>query len=466
MNRLRSVTLSIFMSLLLFTGCQTIKTDKGQENNSQQVTSQENQNSNDGNNNSNGEVKWDKNLLDPQDPVTVKFYSYSAANPAYGTGFETLKNNFNEGIGKEKGVKVEYVMDDNNGTKVKADVKAGQEVDIIQGSFSNLGVYKEDLGLNSYEETFPKEEMEKAFKGIPEKVLKLGVLDDKTYSIPFTISTPMMYVNKDIVKKAGLDPEKPPKSFEEMYEMSKTIKEKTGKYGLAFSETNSSGWITASVLKSNGADVLSEDGKAVLFNSPESEEAFSIWRKFYADKVGLGGSDAEVVQAFQTGEAAFMINSTSVYESIKASFEKANMNLNGFPMPGLKGKDSIPTNSGAGLVIKAKDEKKAQAIWEVIKYYTSDEGFNTVTSEIGYLPLRPELANDEKYLKDYVEKNPMIKRNIERLGDIEKGPIWTGNRAAEAKQAYIDMQTKILTSQEDINPILEQYEKLINDMLK
>ncbi|WP_411196117.1 ABC transporter substrate-binding protein, partial [Rhizobium sp.] len=47
------------------------------------------------------------------------------------------------------------------------------------------------------------------------------------WGVPIAFSTKALYWNKDLFKQAGLDPEKPPKTWAEEIEMAKTIKEKT-----------------------------------------------------------------------------------------------------------------------------------------------------------------------------------------------------------------------------------------------
>ena len=48
--------------------------------------------------------------------------------------------------------------------------------------------------------------------GMAPKALKLGVLDGKTYALPYTISTPILFYNADLFKAAGLDPQRPPQT--------------------------------------------------------------------------------------------------------------------------------------------------------------------------------------------------------------------------------------------------------------
>ena len=455
-RRLLSAGLCLAMTAGIMTGCQTVQAQGG--------TSAATQAAADSESASEG-VTWSENLLDPANPVTVKFYSYSYASPAFGTGFQTMMDNFNNGIGKEKGVILEFVADD-TGTKAETDVKAGQQVDIVQSGFAIIDGNRDNLGISAFEDVFPADEMEAHFEGIPENCLNLGRIDGKMYGLAFTFSTPMLYVNGDLLEEAGLDPTQAPKDWDEMYDWCVQIKEATGKYGLALSPSNSSGWVTDSILYSNGATVLNEDRSAVEFASEEGVKAFESWKRFYMDGVAVGGTDTEAMQAFAAGEAAMHIQSTSVYTSFVSAAQTGGWTLYGYPMPGFDGNPSIPTNSGSAIVVRPDSEQKAQAIWEVIKYVTGDEGYTIITSEIGYLPLRPYLAEDENYLKGFVDENPIIKANIERLADIQPASIWPGDHATELATLYGDMAVKALTTDADIAETMKDYQDQMNQYIQ
>ena len=455
-RRLLSAGLCLAMTAGFMTGCQTVQAQGGTNAATQAAADSEGT--------SEG-VTWSENLLDPANPVTVKFYSYSYASPAFGTGFQTMMDNFNNGIGKEKGVILEFVADD-TGTKAETDVKAGQQVDIVQSGFAIIDGNRDNLGISAFEDVFPADEMEAHFEGIPENCLNLGRIDGKMYGLAFTFSTPMLYVNGDLLEEAGLDPTQAPKDWDEMYDWCVQIKEATGKYGLALSPSNSSGWVTDSILYSNGATVLNEDRSAVEFASEEGVKAFESWKRFYMDGVAVGGTDTEAMQAFAAGEAAMHIQSTSVYTSFVSAAQTGGWTLYGYPMPGFDGNPSIPANSGSAIVVRPDSEQKAQAIWEVIKYVTGDEGYTIITSEIGYLPLRPYLAEDENYLKGFVDENPVIKANIERLADIQPASIWPGDHATELATLYGDMAVKALTTDADIAETMKDYQDQMNQYIQ
>jgi len=90
------------------------------------------------------------------------------------------------------------------------------------------------------------------------------VIDGKSYAIPWYLSPQILLYNKQIFEEAGLDPNVPPKTWDEIIEYSRIIKEKTGLYGY---QPN----IVAHIdLQEEGVPLISEDGKKAIVNTPEA----------------------------------------------------------------------------------------------------------------------------------------------------------------------------------------------------
>jgi multiple sugar transport system substrate-binding protein len=79
-------------------------------------------------------------------------------------------------------------------------------------------------------------EGKKLLAGLPAEILKLGRVDGKQVAMPWSLSNPVLYYNEDLFVKAGLNPAKPPRTWVEVREAARTIKEKTGNYGLYLQE--------------------------------------------------------------------------------------------------------------------------------------------------------------------------------------------------------------------------------------
>ena len=127
-----------------------------------------------------------------------------------------------------------------------------------------------------------------------EDVLKY-VSDGKgnVYGIPFKVYAQGLYINKDIFKQAGLVDGNGeiiiPKTYDEVYESAKTIKEKTGKAGFGLATINNQGgWHSINIAWAHGTEFLrkSEDGKYTsTMDSPETVAAYEWIKKMRDAKV-------------------------------------------------------------------------------------------------------------------------------------------------------------------------------------
>ena len=401
--------------------------------------------------------------LDPENPTTVTFYSYSLALPSMKDGMQELIDSFNNTVGKEKGVVVEAVADETY-TKYMTDLQAGNQVDVVQMPFSLLDNARTSLGFQAYEDLFPAGELEEHLSGISENAQALGELDDKMYALAFTFSTPILYINNDIFRQAGLDPADPPATWEEMLEAAKTIKEKTGKNGLAFSPTN--GWVTEGIIYSAGSDMTNEDRTEAVFANENTFKAFETWKEFYTSGCAVSETDSEASQEFMAGNAAMHIQSTSMLSGIISAAQSGGWELSGAAMPGINGNEAVPVNSGSCLAVHSDSQQKTAAIWEFVKYVTGDEGYTIITSKIGYLPLRTYLADDPNYLKDYVDQVPLLRINLAQLEKICPVTIWPGRVSTEAASIFTDAVQKALTTDADIEETLTQAQDDINALLQ
>ena len=124
----------------------------------------------------------------------------------------------------------------------------------------------------------------------------LKYVDDengKVYGIPFKVYAQGLYIHKALFKEAGLVDANGeiiiPKTYEEIYEAAKTVKEKTNKAGFGLATINNQGgWHTINIAWAHGTEFLSrsEDGTYTsTMNSPETVAAYEWVKKMRAAKV-------------------------------------------------------------------------------------------------------------------------------------------------------------------------------------
>src|SRR5699024_15508 len=89
-----------------------------------------------------------------------------------------------------------------------------------------------------------------------ENVINRYTIDDTLYSMPFSASNAIMFYNKDMFEEVGLDPENPPKTFTEIEEAAKKIKDETDNIGFSMATI---GWFFEQLLVNQGALYLDNE---------------------------------------------------------------------------------------------------------------------------------------------------------------------------------------------------------------
>ncbi len=143
----------------------------------------------------------------------------------------------------------------------------------------------------------------------------------KLYGMPYNTSNPMMYYNKDAFKAAGLDPNKPPRTYAQVTEAAKKLTKKgaDGKVSMYGYSMAIYGWFFEQLLAASGGLYLDNgngrDARATkaTFNSPEGVKILTWWKEgFDAGLIGnFGRATADTQKAFDAQQTAMMIESTA-----------------------------------------------------------------------------------------------------------------------------------------------------------
>jgi ABC-type glycerol-3-phosphate transport system substrate-binding protein len=111
----------------------------------------------------------------------------------------------------------------------------------------------------------------KSYDSIQKQLRDIYTVDGKVYGIPRTGYSMGLIYNRELFQKAGLDPDKPPATWDEVRAAAKKIAALgDGTVGYAdYSAQNQGGWHFTAELYSQGGDVVSPDGKKATIDTPE-----------------------------------------------------------------------------------------------------------------------------------------------------------------------------------------------------
>jgi multiple sugar transport system substrate-binding protein len=366
----------------------------------------------------------------PAEDVTITFssYNYGTAGAA-GDGTQALLDRFAE-LHPEITVVPEAVPAADVLTKTKTAVAADIAPDVVQLGYSKLAEAMETLPLQSIEDA-AGDEWADHVEGINPALVDTGTSDGTVKALPYTVSIPTVFYNADLFRAAGLDPENPPTSIEEISAAAEAITA-AGSYGVYFGIVDSakSDYITQSVINSAGGSIVDEDGEITL-DSPEAVAGIQAIQDLTTEGLQPAVSLDDALAAFSSGSLGMMVMSTAVLGTLQTAAE-GNFELRTTGFPSFSDEDARPTHSGASLVVLSEDEAKQKASWEFVKFLTSEEGYTMITEEIGYLPLRENLATDPEYLAGYFEENTLLLPPLEQLETLAPYLSFPGPKANQA----------------------------------
>jgi len=233
---------------------------------------------------------------------------------------------------------------------------------------------------------------------------KLAVYEGKTYALPFTAEASVLYYNKTLFKKAGLDPDKPPANYAEMAEAARKIRALGPKYyGFVFAGSCGGCNIFefAPHVWASGGEVLSQDGKKAMLDSPQVTDALTFYRQLWQAGVMPSSvkSDAGSVQA--TAFSSGKVGMTNLGAFAVSTFVKAKVDFGVAPIPGKDG-GSASFAGGDEIAIPSGSKNKAAAE-EFVKWATSEEA-QTILAKAGIVPVRTDLTD-----KIYAPLDPRYK---------------------------------------------------------
>lgn len=351
-------------------------------------------------------------------PVTITFYNYNLASA--GNGAEATKKMIAEFMAANPNVTVQGVpYSAADSSRIQADLAAGMPVDLAQTGFMSLDYARENYNARALEDIVPAAELADHFKGMVPNGLKLGMIDGRTYGLAYTFSTPVLFYNADLFRKAGLDPDKPPRNWDEVKEAALALK-KIGSMGFAAGMTGPGNydWMFQGLVRSNGGEAISGDRTVLKFAEPESVEAVRMLRDLHDSGVYENLDLNSQIENMAAGKIGMYLM-TSAIQGALLNGARDNYELRAAPMPQFGDKPTRPNNSGSALTIHTDDPVKQRAAWELMKFLTSKHGYTIVTSEIGYLPLRPDIVDDPQYLGEWAKAHPLLKPNLDQLSRLE-----------------------------------------------
>ncbi|WP_234894132.1 ABC transporter substrate-binding protein [Agrobacterium vitis] len=338
------------------------------------------------------------------DPVTLTFYHTRLAfmQPI----LEGFKKAHPEIIINEQAPAENYSAGDQS---VIRGMMTGSTPDVYLASYSSIpslvGVMKDRGETSSLDPLLDKEGKDWQAANYAPAILDLAKVDGQQYAMPFTASLPLLYVNKDLVEKAGGNVDQFPTTWDGVIDLAAKIsKLGNGVSGIGFSVGGlSDDWYWQMMVMSAGDQMLDAKATGIGYDNKAGLEALRITQDL-AVKTGMSvyADPKPAQQQFFAGKIGIVVESPSdlvAYET--AIGDRFTMRTVRFPLIDAK-KGGLPAGGNA-LMVFSEDVAKRAAAWEFVKYMTSASVQAEVSKASGYMPVNVQAA---KALESFYAEHP------------------------------------------------------------
>jgi multiple sugar transport system substrate-binding protein len=305
---------------------------------------------------------------------------------------------------KNPGIKVEQVTFpyESYNQKVAASIPAGEGPDLINLFYGWLPMYVKAGYIQALPTSdFSSDYFKKTFYPFVAESVNFG---GKNYSVPTAVRALALIWNKKLFREAGLDPNAPPKTLEELLTFAKKLSKYDNQGNLVQSgllmQPSGQGhvWIREVLFRQFGAVPYSTDGRKVTYNTASGIQAFQWYMdRIVKDKVGYPNFATDDVTAFKAQKGAM---------NVDGSFRIATLNgvkdleWGAAELPTYRGVKSNFASFWTHSIVTGVSGAKLDASIKFLKYITSPEVQELWLQKVGELPATPSLS--DKYKTDPV----------------------------------------------------------------
>ncbi len=234
--------------------------------------------------------------------------------------------------------------------------------------------------------------------------MALGLYEGRHYAVPTAVDGSFIVYNIDLFEQAGLDPDNPPTTWDEMLEAMRAI-DALGDdiYGYWFS-MNCAGCNAFTFLPfiwASGGDVLSADyAAATITEDPIVREALAFYNTVWEEGLVPEGASIDNGSNFATAFAGGNIGMSGTGNFALSLYQNDHPDLN-FGVFHIPGKEGGAASFGGGDVIAIPaGTEHAEEAWRFIEWTMSDEPQIEIYAANGQIPVRLELVDNPYFEGD------------------------------------------------------------------
>ncbi len=279
-------------------------------------------------------------------------------------------------------------------TEISSAKLEGKEPDVIFTAASQLFSGEDDnFILDGADDFFDYDDFQSS-------MLEYGKYNSRLASLPFAVSTMVIYYNAEIIRNSSIDIlNNPPRTWDEFLEMALLIQEANP--SISVFDTSDSAWLFKTMLLQNDNDIVMSDNGNItpVFQEVSGVEVASFWKTLVDNSIMPAQGHESADNRFIAGDLVFLASSTNRLPRFK---DKITFEIGAIEIPYFK--TPAVALGGSTCAILTKDEKKESVALEFLSFMLDEDNQTEFAIKSGYLPIRKSALESADVL-DYAESN-------------------------------------------------------------
>lgn len=341
--------------------------------------------------------------------------------------------------------------------KLRLRFSSHQEPDLMV-SADNVLAPLARLGLLAEAPEYIEQMVQK--NSLNEMVRRAPYVDGRLYGIATDAAWQAFYYNKAMFREAGLDPERPPQTWDGLLAAADrlTVRRSDGtveRAGLSIRKTGfkagtAEKWYT--FLLSAGGQPFSSDGTRATFNSPEGRDALGFYKSVLFDRHIDSVTHEGDQQGFGQGRVAMFFREIHVVRWLEENYPDLEYGV--APLPARAGSVS---SGGTNLYAVSEATEHKEEAWRFIQFLMEDEAYSRYVSIGGVLPMTRSVAERPPFSTDPVMQ-VFLNQDVRSPGAF---PMVS--RASDVMGGYIE---QFVYGRIGPDELLERAERDVNSVLE
>ncbi|AIJ11859.1 extracellular solute-binding protein [Streptomyces violaceoruber] len=356
-------------------------------------------------------------------------------------------------------------------------LKAKSQPDVFYTYFTDLPQVLDNDGAEDIT-AYVNDKTVPALGDIDPNVLGSLKHENKLYGLPTSNYTMGLLINRKLFEQAGLDPDSPPRTWDEVRTAAKKIAglgDGIAGFG-EYSAGNTGGWHFTAQMYSRGSDVVDESGKKATFNNEVGKEVAENLHAMRWEDESMGKTQllkwGDLQKQIATDKLGMFLAApddiTYMVQQLGADYENFGMG----PIPGAKN----TLAGGNNYMIKkgiSPDKIKAGVAWLNFQNLTVGEGqFNWARKKTDKLPVglpQPNFWLNESKKKDDAARLEHATMPVENFKSFMDNPVPGLAEPPKAQEVYKvldNVMSGLLTNEDaDVDKLLSTAEQQVNQVL-